>query len=292
MKEMKRILTALLVTFCNAQKWPDNRMHQGAICGDRFINVGGPPQVVKSPYYPGTFGSQVQCVWKIETDPGSRIKLVFTDFILQLSEGCQISYLEVAEDFENSKLCGKVPTTLITRGNKLTMTLHADMASQKVNQRFKVTLSKTYDRPFIPRGAIDMVAGQKANENIINTYTVKAKNHTPPRAVASRPVIAQKPPMMLGKGKPMAESFGKRPMRIESDYSNHAGPNHAGPNQASHEDWIYEVVEEEEEMTFWDSKLVILFYLVIVALVIGVFLVLLKKLKKADEDDGIADVQT
>ena len=93
--------------------------------------------------------------------------------------------------------------------------------------------------------------------------------------------------MMLGKGKPMAESFGKRPMRIETDYSNHAGP-----NQASHEDWIYEVVEEEEEMTFWDSKLVILFYLVIVALVIGVFLVLLKKLKKADEDDGIADVQT
>ena len=87
-------------------------------------------------------------------------------------------------DFENSKLCGKVPTTLITRGNKLTMTLHADMASQKVNQRFKVTLSKTFDRPFIPRGAIDMVAGQKANENIINTYTVKAKNHTPPRAVA------------------------------------------------------------------------------------------------------------
>ena len=89
---------------------------------------------------------------------------------------------------------------------------------------------------------------------------------------------------MLGKGKPMAENFGKRPMRIESDFSNHAG--------ASHDDWLYEVVEEEEEITFWDSKLVILFYLVIVALVIGVFLVLLKKLKKADEDDGIAQVQT
>ena len=72
----------------------------------------------------------------------------------------------------------------------MTMTLHADMASNKIHQRFKVSLSKTYDRPFIPRGAVDIVAGQKANENIINTHTVKPKS---PFGGAPKP-----PPRMAG----------------------------------------------------------------------------------------------
>ena len=64
---------------------------------------------------------------------------------------------------------------LVSRGSKLTMTLHADMVSGIANQRFNLKVSKTYDRPFIPRGALQRIKGQTANENIINTYTVTSK---------------------------------------------------------------------------------------------------------------------
>ena len=102
-----------------------------------------------------------------------------------------------------SKLCGEVPPVLVTRTNKVTITLHADMSSDIHNQvtglkqnykyykinifflnnaeilflspdkRFKVQLMRTMDPPFIPRGAIKAINGQKANENVINSFTVQ-----------------------------------------------------------------------------------------------------------------------
>lgn len=64
---------------------------------------------------------------------------------------------------------------VISHGSKITMTLHADMVSGTVMQRFSVKVSKTYDRPFIPRAAVASIKGQKANENIINSFTTKPR---------------------------------------------------------------------------------------------------------------------
>jgi len=278
-----------LLSLVTADRWSDGRLHQGKICGDRFINVGQGSQVVKSPNYPGTFGSQVQCVWKIESAPGTRVKLMFTDFKLLLSEGCQISYVEVAEEFQNSKLCGEVPPVLVTRTNKVTITLHADMSSDIHNQRFKVQLMRTMDPPFIPRGAIKAINGQKANENVINSLTVQQSRRTPSNNGFLNPPVGQELPAKPYHKPAMTDRFGGR-IQTRNDFQQDYSAN----SNYNQNEWIAEVEEKEISLMekLMKNKIVIVIFLLAFVVLIAVFLCLFRKLKKVDEDEGITNVQT
>ena len=50
---------------------------------------------------------------------------------------------------------------------------NAEILFLSPDKRFKVQLMRTMDPPFIPRGAIKAINGQKANENVINSFTVQ-----------------------------------------------------------------------------------------------------------------------
>lgn len=84
--------------------------------------------------------------------------------------------------------------------------------------------------------------------------------------------------------------YGKRPIYVRPDIFD---ANH--PTQP--EEWINQIIEEEKEnRSFWtlmvESKLIVLFYLIIICMVLCIFLCLVKKLKSINDDDDISDVET
>lgn len=146
------------------------KVHQGAVCG-KTLNYSLSPhgsQVLKSPQYPAGFSPQTQCVWQLQTPPGFRVKLEIEVFnIITSGNGCTSTYLEFSDpefgpadtngarsmvlgDGGSFKLCGKNPGTIVSNGNALTLTLHADENGDS-NQRFFIRLSATKDRPRVLR---------------------------------------------------------------------------------------------------------------------------------------------
>jgi len=55
--------------------------------------------VIKSPFYPASFSSQIQCVWTVKAlNPSSRIKIEFQDWVIHASgKGCDQTYLQVTD---------------------------------------------------------------------------------------------------------------------------------------------------------------------------------------------------
>ena len=84
--------------------------------------------MIKSPFYPASFSSQIQCVWTVKAlNPSSRIKIEFQDWVIHASgKGCDQTYLQVTDgskDVDHAtgraaatgfvKLCGRNPGTIL-----------------------------------------------------------------------------------------------------------------------------------------------------------------------------------
>lgn len=59
-----------------------------------FFNFTTPSGIILSPNYPEEYGNNMNCVWLIISEPGSRIHLIFNDFDVEP----QFDYLTVKDD--------------------------------------------------------------------------------------------------------------------------------------------------------------------------------------------------
>ncbi|KAF5898746.1 NADH-cytochrome b5 reductase 2-like, partial [Clarias magur] len=74
------------------------------------------PAALQSPGYPRSYGGETNCRWVIYVPESYVVKLDFTDFALEESEGCQYDSLSVFGDFdarEQIGLCAKMFPVLI-----------------------------------------------------------------------------------------------------------------------------------------------------------------------------------
>lgn len=66
-----------------------------------FFNFTAPSGTVLSPNYPEEYGNNLNCVWLIISEPGSRIHLFFTDFDLEP----QFDWLVVKDEGKAVLIC-------------------------------------------------------------------------------------------------------------------------------------------------------------------------------------------
>ncbi|EZA59389.1 Cubilin [Ooceraea biroi] len=77
-------------------------------CGGNYTSEKG---AITSPGYPNSYPLNAECVWVLNTSPGNRVTLTFSEFDIQSSENCDLDYLEIRENSGIGKLisvsCGK-----------------------------------------------------------------------------------------------------------------------------------------------------------------------------------------
>ncbi|XP_076766726.1 cubilin [Xylocopa sonorina] len=81
-------------------------------CGGTYNSSEG---TIASPGYPNSYPLNSECVWILNTSPGSKIQLTFAEFELQQSENCDLDYLEVREDNGAGNLLGTFCGTTFER---------------------------------------------------------------------------------------------------------------------------------------------------------------------------------
>ncbi|XP_020662303.3 cubilin [Pogona vitticeps] len=63
-------------------------------CGGTFHMESG---AFNSPHFPDPYPLNVECVWNIQSSPGNRLQLSFTEFQTEASENCTKDYVEIRE---------------------------------------------------------------------------------------------------------------------------------------------------------------------------------------------------
>ncbi|EFN89302.1 Cubilin, partial [Harpegnathos saltator] len=95
-------------------------------CGGNYTSEQG---MITSPSYPNSYPLNSECVWILNTSPGNRISLTFTEFDVETSENCDLDYVEVRENSGIGKLinvlCGK-DAAPITSSSKLWLKFKSD----------------------------------------------------------------------------------------------------------------------------------------------------------------------
>ncbi|EFN66210.1 Cubilin [Camponotus floridanus] len=95
-------------------------------CGGNYTSAQG---TITSPGYPNSYPLNAECIWILNTSPGNRITLSFSEFDIESSENCDLDYLEIREDSGIGKLisvsCGKDVAT-ITSSSRLWIKFKSD----------------------------------------------------------------------------------------------------------------------------------------------------------------------
>ncbi|TGZ53188.1 Cubilin [Temnothorax longispinosus] len=95
-------------------------------CGGNYTSEQG---IITSPSYPNSYPLNAECVWILNTSPGNKVTLVFSEFDIESSDSCDLDYLEIREDNGIGKLisvsCGK-DAAEITSSNKLWIKFKSD----------------------------------------------------------------------------------------------------------------------------------------------------------------------
>ncbi|XP_039305004.1 cubilin isoform X2 [Solenopsis invicta] len=95
-------------------------------CGGNYTSEQG---IITSPTYPNSYPLNAECIWILNTSPGNKITLTFSEFDIESSENCDLDYLEIRENSEMGKLisvsCGKDAAD-ITSSNKLWIKFKSD----------------------------------------------------------------------------------------------------------------------------------------------------------------------
>ncbi|NXC17794.1 DMBT1 protein, partial [Corythaeola cristata] len=96
-------------------------------CGGSISNSSG---VLQSPFYPGSYPNNADCVWEIQVENNFRVMLTFRDISMQ-SGRCQYDYIEVYDGPPHSslllgRLCSGSFPTYISSSNMMTVRFRSD----------------------------------------------------------------------------------------------------------------------------------------------------------------------
>ncbi|XP_053927094.1 deleted in malignant brain tumors 1 protein isoform X3 [Cuculus canorus] len=96
-------------------------------CGGLISNSSG---ILQSPFYPGNYPNNADCVWQIQVQDNSRIMLTFRDIAMQ-SGRCQFDYVEVYDGPLHSspllgRLCSGCFPTYTSSSNMMTIRFRSD----------------------------------------------------------------------------------------------------------------------------------------------------------------------
>ncbi|XP_040983325.1 deleted in malignant brain tumors 1 protein-like [Aquila chrysaetos chrysaetos] len=96
-------------------------------CGGSFSNSSG---MLQSPFYPGSYPNNADCMWEIQVENNFRVMLTFRDIAMQ-SRRCQYDYVEVYDGPPHSspllgRLCSGSFPTYISSSNMMTVRFHSD----------------------------------------------------------------------------------------------------------------------------------------------------------------------
>ncbi|XP_064320553.1 deleted in malignant brain tumors 1 protein [Phalacrocorax carbo] len=96
-------------------------------CGGSISDSSG---MLQSPFYPGSYPNNADCVWEIQVENNFRVMLTFRDIALQ-SGNCQYDYIEVYDGPPHSsqllgRLCSGSFPTYTSSSNMMTVCFHSD----------------------------------------------------------------------------------------------------------------------------------------------------------------------
>ncbi|CAI9720654.1 Hypothetical predicted protein [Octopus vulgaris] len=100
-----------------------------AVCGGTYTASEG---VLMSPDYPDPLSRPVRCIWVINVQQNTQIRLNVTDFGLVSVIGCSLNFLEIRQgSYETSPLLGRycgqnIPQIILSHSNHLRVTLVRD----------------------------------------------------------------------------------------------------------------------------------------------------------------------
>ncbi|XP_057273291.1 deleted in malignant brain tumors 1 protein-like isoform X1 [Pezoporus wallicus] len=96
-------------------------------CGGSISNSSG---MLQTPFYPGSYPNNADCVWEIQVENNFRVVLTFRDIAMQ-SGRCQYDYIEVYDGPLHSspllgRLCSGSFPTYTSSSNMMTVHFHSD----------------------------------------------------------------------------------------------------------------------------------------------------------------------
>uniref|UniRef100_A0A8C6KQM8 CUB and Sushi multiple domains 1 n=1 Tax=Nothobranchius furzeri TaxID=105023 RepID=A0A8C6KQM8_NOTFU len=108
------------ITCQHNNQWSGNKPSCVFSC---FFNFTAPSGTVLSPNYPEEYGNNLNCVWLIISEPGSRIHLFFSDFDLEP----QFDWLVVKDEATFGTFSGKdVPSQIASNGHIMRLEFQSD----------------------------------------------------------------------------------------------------------------------------------------------------------------------
>lgn len=109
-----------------------------------FFNFTAPSGIILSPNYPEEYGNNMNCVWLIIAEAGSRIHLIFSDFDVEP----QFDYLIVKDDgmpepTTFGTFSGKdVPSQIASNGNIMRLEFQSDHSN--TGKGFNITYTSKH----------------------------------------------------------------------------------------------------------------------------------------------------
>ncbi|NXP07826.1 DMBT1 protein, partial [Thinocorus orbignyianus] len=96
-------------------------------CGSSMSNSSG---MLQSPFYPGNYPNNADCLWEIQVENNFRVMLTFRDIAMQ-SARCQYDYVEVYDGPPHSssllgRLCSGSFPTYTSSSNLMSVRFHSD----------------------------------------------------------------------------------------------------------------------------------------------------------------------
>ncbi|XP_012497832.1 PREDICTED: deleted in malignant brain tumors 1 protein [Propithecus coquereli] len=101
-------------------------------CGGFLTNASG---TFTSPFYPGYYPNNANCVWEIEVQYGYRINLGFNRLQLEIHSSCGFDYVEIFDGSLNSsnllaKICNDTTQIFTSSYNRMTIRFRSDISFQ------------------------------------------------------------------------------------------------------------------------------------------------------------------
>ncbi|XP_039194431.1 CUB and zona pellucida-like domain-containing protein 1 [Crotalus tigris] len=101
------------------------------VCGGYFTSPEG---TFTSPNYPKKHPPFTYCVWHIETEPYTKINLIFKEIFIEIDEKCRYDFIAIYDGPRSDsplikKVCGRLTPTFTSSSNAMTIVMSADYAN-------------------------------------------------------------------------------------------------------------------------------------------------------------------
>ncbi|KAK9400800.1 CUZD1: CUB and zona pellucida-like domain-containing protein 1 [Crotalus adamanteus] len=101
------------------------------VCGGYFTSPEG---TFTSPNYPKKHPPFTYCVWHIETEPYTKINLIFKEIFIEIDEKCRYDFIAIYDGPRSDsplikKVCGRLTPTFTSSSNAMTIVMSTDYAN-------------------------------------------------------------------------------------------------------------------------------------------------------------------